>query len=84
VLGAAAALLGIVLGLFLAWAISAIGIDMPPPPNSDIGYRAAIRVSFANVALAAAIGVLAAVIGALLPARRLSRMPIVDALRHAI
>jgi putative ABC transport system permease protein len=84
VLGAAAALLGIVLGLLLAWAISAIGIDMPPPPNSDIGYRAAIRVSFSNVALAAAIGVLAAVIGALLPARRLSRMPIVDALRHAI
>jgi len=83
-LGVAAALAGIVLGLLLAWGISAIGIDMPPPPNSDVGYRAAIRVSFPNVALAAAIGILAAVIGAVLPARRLARMPIVDALRHAI
>jgi putative ABC transport system permease protein len=83
-LGVAAALAGIVLGLLLAWGISAIGIDMPPPPNSDVGYRAAIRVSFPNVALAAAIGVMAAVVGAILPARRLARMPIVDALRHAI
>ena len=83
-LGVAAALAGIVLGLLLAWGISAIGIDMPPPPNSDVGYRAAIRVSFPNVALAAGIGILAAVIGAILPARRLARMPIVDALRHAI
>jgi len=73
-----------VLGLLLAWGISAIGIDMPPPPNSDVGYRAAIRVSFPNIALAAGIGILAAVIGAILPARRLARMPIVDALRHAI
>jgi len=83
-LGVAAALAGIVLGLLLAWGISAIGIDMPPPPNSDVGYRAAIRVSFPNIALAAGIGILAAVIGAILPARRLARMPIVDALRHAI
>jgi putative ABC transport system permease protein len=83
-LGVAAALAGIVLGLLLAWGISAIGIDMPPPPNSDVGYRAAIRVSFPNVALAAAIGIIAAVFGAILPARRLARMPIVDALRHAI
>jgi putative ABC transport system permease protein len=83
-LGVAAALAGIVLGLLLAWALSAIGIDMPPPPNSDVGYRAAIRVSFPNIALAAAIGVMAAVVGAILPARRLARMPIVDALRHAI
>jgi putative ABC transport system permease protein len=84
VLGGAAALAGILLGLLLAQVISAIGIDMPPPPNSDIGYTATIRLSVWNVALAAGTGVFASIAGSVLPARRLSRMPIVDALRHAI
>ncbi len=84
VLGAAAAVAGVALGVLLAWAISAIGIDMPPPPNSDIGYTATIRLSAWSVVVAAGTGFLAAVVGAILPARRLSRMPIVDALRHAI
>jgi putative ABC transport system permease protein len=83
-LGAAAAGAAIVLGVLVAWLVSAIGIDMPPPPNSDVGYTATIRLSAANVALAAATGIVASVAGALLPARRLARMPIVDALRHAI
>jgi putative ABC transport system permease protein len=77
-------LLGIVIGVGLATLISAIGIDMPPPPNSDVGYTATIRLSVAGAALAAAAGLLASVVGAVLPARRLARMPIVEALRHAI
>jgi len=83
-LGIAAVLLGIVIGVGLATLISAIGIDMPPPPNSDVGYTATIRLSVAGAALAAAAGLLASVVGAVLPARRLARMPIVEALRHAI
>ena len=31
-------------GMLLAWVISAIGIPMPPPPASDLGYTAHIRV----------------------------------------
>ncbi len=83
-LGIVAAILGIVLGALLAFAISAIGIEMPPPPNSEIGYTATIRLSAWNFALAAGTGVLASVVGAILPALRLCRMPIVDALRHSI
>ena len=35
---------GVLLGVVLAWSISIIGIPMPPPPNSSIGYTAAIRI----------------------------------------
>jgi putative ABC transport system permease protein len=83
-LGAAAALFGVLLGGALAALISAIGIDMPPPPNSDAGYTATIRLSAASVALAAGAGFLACVAGAILPARRLARMPIVEALRRGV
>lgn len=82
-LGAAAALLGIALGSALAMLISAVGISMPPPPNSEFGYVAAIRLSVSSVALAALVGVAASIVGAIQPARRLARMPIVEALRHA-
>jgi len=84
VLGAVAALAGIAIGVVLAYAISAVGIDMPPPPNSELGYTAAIRLSPSGVGLAAATGLFASIAGAVLPARRLARMSIVDALHHAI
>ena len=84
VIGVVAALIGIAVGVLLAWAISAVGIDMPPPPNSETPYRAAIRLSADNIALAAVTGVVACVAGAILPARRLARMPIVDALRRGV
>ena len=83
-LGVAAAILGVVLGAALAVAISAIGINMPPPPNSEVGYTATIRLSAWNFALAAGTGIVASVAGAILPALRLARMPIVDALRRAV
>jgi len=82
-LGAAAALLGIAVGALLAGAISWVGISMPPPPNSEFGYVAAIRLSAASLALAALVGFTASIAGAILPARRLARMSIVEALRHA-
>jgi putative ABC transport system permease protein len=84
VLGIVAALVGIAAGALLAWAISAVGIDMPPPPGSEKSYTAAIRLSGANIALAGITGVVACVAGAILPARRLARMPIVEALRRGV
>ena len=82
-LGIVAAMAGVVLGVLLAGAISVVGINMPPPPNSDLGYTATIRLSAWNCALAAGTGIVAAIIGAILPALRLARMPIADALRRA-
>ncbi|WP_300454536.1 ABC transporter permease [Accumulibacter sp.] len=80
--GLIGAILGMGLGCLAAWLISAIGIPMPPPPNANIGYTALIRLLPIEVLSAGAIGFTATCLAAVLPARRASRLPIVDALRH--
>jgi putative ABC transport system permease protein len=79
-LGLAGGVLGVVSGLALAAAISAVGIPMPPPPNTNVGYIAQIRVLPSNVLAAFAIGVCATVLAAVFPARRVSRIPVPIAL----
>ena len=83
-LGAIGSLIGIVVGIVLALGISAIGIPMPPPPNADLGYTSRILLVPGTIALAFVIGVLAALLASLLPARQVSRMGIAEALRHAL
>jgi putative ABC transport system permease protein len=83
-LGLIGATAGVVLGVLLAWIISAIGIPMPPPPNADIGYTAQIRVVPAVVASAFAIGVLATALAAIVPALRVARTEVVEALRQNV
>lgn len=83
-LGLAGAGLGVALGVGLALAISAVGIPMPPPPNSDLPYTAQIRLVPAVVAGAFAVGFLATVGAALMPALKVRRIPVVDALRQAV
>jgi putative ABC transport system permease protein len=84
VLGLIGAALGVILGVYCAWLISAIGIPMPPPPNADIGYTAQIRVVPSVVAGAFAIGVVATVLAAILPALRVARTEVVEALRQNV
>jgi putative ABC transport system permease protein len=83
-LGAGGAIAGVVLGLVLAAVISAIGIPMPPPPNSDLAYLARIRIVPSVIAGAFLVGVLATVAAALLPATRIRRIPVVEALRQNV
>ena len=83
-LGLVGAAAGALLGVFLAWIISTIGIPMPPPPNADIGYTAQIRIVPSVVAGAFAIGVLATVLAAIAPALRVARTQVVDALRQNV
>ncbi len=73
---------GALIGVMLAGGISAIGIPMPPPPNSNAGYTAQIQINAATVVTAFAVGFVATVCAAWLPARRVARMPVVEALRH--
>ena len=80
-LGLFGAALGMSLGCAAGWIISAIGIPMPPPPNANIGYTAYIRLFPVDVLSAGAVGFVATCLAAVLPARRVSRMPVVDALR---
>jgi putative ABC transport system permease protein len=83
-LGAVGAVLGVVLGISLALAISAIGIPMPPPPNSEAGFLAGIRIVPLTVLTALALGVLSSIAASLLPARKVARMPVVESLRRSV
>lgn len=83
-IGIVGSLLGVGLGALLAQAISAVGIPMPPPPNADQGYVSRIVVTSGLLLLAAGTGALAALVAALAPARRVSRMDIAEALRQGV
>ena len=83
-MGSVGALLGVAIGIALAVAISWIGIPMPPPPNSEIGFTATVRVVPTVVALAFLLGWVASVLASLLPARKVARIPVVEALRRAV
>lgn len=82
VLGAIGATIGVVLGWLLALAISAVGIPMPPPPNANIGYTAQILVLPSVAITAFVVGFFATTLAAILPASRVARIPVCDALRQ--
>ncbi len=81
-LGVIGALFGMLLGCLAAIAISAIGIPMPPPPNANLGYTATIRIVPGIVAMSGLTGFIAAILATIMPARRATRLDIVDALRQ--
>jgi putative ABC transport system permease protein len=84
IIGLAGAVAGVVLGIVLALAISAVGIPMPPPPNSDLAYTAHILVVPSVIVGAFLIGLVATIAAALLPAAHVKRIPVVDALRQNV
>lgn len=81
-LGAIGGAIGLALGTAVARTVSWVGIPMPPPPGLGRGYVAEIIVTGGLMAETLALAMLAAVLAGLLPAWRVSRMRIVDALRH--
>jgi putative ABC transport system permease protein len=76
--------LGLFLGVLLAFIISAIGIPMPPPPNANLGYTARIELVPSALLISFLVGLIATVLAALWPAARVSRTPVVEALRSNI
>jgi putative ABC transport system permease protein len=73
---------GVAIGTLVAVVVSAIGIDMPPMPNTNSDYTARISLVPTEVLKAFIIGFLATVGASLAPARRASRIPVVEALRY--
>jgi putative ABC transport system permease protein len=57
---------------------------MPPPPNANLGYTAHVQIVPSALLVAFAVGFIATVVSALWPALRVSRTPVVDALRSNI
>jgi putative ABC transport system permease protein len=82
VLGLLGALAGVALGVGLAKAISAVGIQLPPPPGSTRGFSVQIFVVPVVLAQAWTLALLAATLASLYPAWRAARLDVVEALRH--
>ena len=75
---------GVIIGAALASIISVIGIPMPPPPGANLGYTAHIQLIPLVILASFTIGFFATVLAALIPAFRITRIPIVDALRQMV
>lgn len=80
-LGAIGGLAGVALGVAAAYAISAVGIPMPPPPGMGRGYVAQIMVTPRLVLEAFGLALGTTLVASLYPAWKAARFPIVDALR---
>ena len=82
VLGVVGGLLGAVAGTIIAFAISAVGIPMPPPPGMEGGYTGEVLVTWPLVVGTLVLAVLTTLLGSLYPAWKASNMKVVDALRY--
>lgn len=80
-LGVAGGLIGLVLGAAAAGLLSYVGIPMPPPPGQSWGFDAEVLVTPRLSVEAFILAVFSALVASLYPARKASRMVIVDALR---
>ncbi|HEX5128030.1 MAG TPA: ABC transporter permease [Rhodocyclaceae bacterium] len=83
-LGLFGAALGAAVGMLLATGINQLGIPMPPPPNSSQGYVASIRFTPWLVFSSALIGLIGTILASLFPAWKVSRIPVVEALRQNV
>ena len=81
-LGLIGSALGVGIGVLGAIIISTVGIPMPPPPNANLGYIAQIEIVPSALLMSCVIGFAATVLAAVLPARHVSRTPVVEALRQ--
>ena len=81
-LGALGGVLGVLLGIGLAKAISAFGIQLPPPPGSTRGFVVNIFIVPEVLMQAFRLSLVTAALASLYPAWRAARLNVVEALRH--
>ena len=81
-LGTLGGVAGVILGILLAKAISAAGIQLPPPPGSTRGFAVQIFVVPAVLLQAFQLSIVTAALASLYPAWRAARVDVVEALRH--
>ena len=81
-LGCTGGIIGIVVGVALAYIITKIGIPMPAPPGKTHGFMGGVLVTWPMCVQAFTVAVLTTLVASLYPAWKASRMQIVDSLRH--
>lgn len=81
IVGIFGGILGAIIGVTLGEVLSAIGIPMPPPPGMDTGFTAGILITPSLIFDSLILAVITTLLASVLPARRASRLVIVDALR---
>src|SRR6185295_7072932 len=79
-LGALGGVLGVLLGIGLAKAISAFGIQLPPPPGSTRGFVVNIFIVPEVLIQAFRLSLVPAALASLYPACRAARLTVVEAL----
>lgn len=80
-LGVIGTLLGVVVGVAGAGALTAIGIPMPPGPGMSWGFVAGVQINASNIVEASCVAIVTAVLASIYPAWHASRLNVVDALR---
>ena len=82
VMGALGGVIGVVAGIGLAFAVSAVGISMPAPPGMARGFTGEVLVTLPGIVEAFALAITTTLIAGIYPAWTASRLEIVDALRQ--
>lgn len=82
VIGFVGGMLGLLLSWILAVGITMMGIEMPPPPGLSRGYVARVLITSPMLAEAMLLALVTTVLACVYPALKVTRMPIVDALRQ--
>jgi putative ABC transport system permease protein len=82
VLGLAGALLGVGFGVIVAKIISAIGIEMPPPPMGSNSYYAMIAIHLNLLVKSFLVAFISTLFSAIIPGYRASHFKIVHALGY--
>lgn len=82
VIGVAGGILGLLTGAAAAWAISLVGIPMPPPPGSTQPFTAEVDLVPGILLFSFLIAVAAPLVATFYPAFKASRRPVAESLRH--